>query len=49
MDPIELSMSDLPPGVTAQGVTIPAGKTRGIMLITARRAGATGFSYCQVP
>ncbi len=33
--PIELSMSDLPPGVTAQGVTIPAGKTRGIMLITA--------------
>ncbi len=33
--PIALSMSDLPPGVTAQGVTIPAGKTRGIMLITA--------------
>ncbi len=32
---IELSMSDLPPGVSASGVTIPAGKTRGIMLITA--------------
>ena len=33
--PIALSMSDLPGGVTAQGVTIPAGKSRGIMLVTA--------------
>ena len=33
--PIALSMADLPPGITAQGVTIPAGKTRGVMLITA--------------
>ncbi len=28
--PIALSMADLPPGITAQGVTIPAGKTRAV-------------------
>jgi len=32
---IELRMEGLPDGVTAQGLKIPAGKTRGIMLITA--------------
>ena len=32
---IELVMEGLPDGVTAQGLRIPAGKTRGIMLITA--------------
>ena len=32
---IELIMEGLPEGVTAQGLKIPAGKTRGIMLITA--------------
>ena len=32
---IELSMEGLPEGVSAQGLKIPAGKTRGIMLITA--------------
>jgi len=32
---IELVMEGLPDGVTAQGLKIPAGKTRGIMLITA--------------
>jgi len=32
---IELVMEGLPEGVTAQGLKIPAGKTRGIMLITA--------------
>jgi hypothetical protein len=32
---IELVMDGLPDGVTAQGLKIPAGKTRGIMLITA--------------
>ncbi len=32
---IELSMDGLPEGVTAQGLTIPAGKSRGIMLVTA--------------
>jgi hypothetical protein len=33
--PIELAMDGLPAGVTAQGITIPAGKSRGIMLVTA--------------
>lgn len=32
---IELVMDGLPDGVTAQGLKIPAGRTRGIMLITA--------------
>lgn len=32
---IELVMEGLPDGVTAQGLKIPAGQTRGIMLITA--------------
>ena len=32
---IDLVMEGLPEGVTAQGLKIPAGKTRGIMLITA--------------
>lgn len=32
---IELVMEGLPDGVTAQGLKIPAGKSRGIMLITA--------------
>ena len=32
---IELVMERLPEGVTAQGLKIPAGKTRGLMLITA--------------
>ena len=32
---IELVMEGLPDGVTAQGLKIPAGKTRGIMVITA--------------
>ncbi len=32
---IELVMEGLPDGVTAQGLKIPAGKTRGIMLVTA--------------
>lgn len=32
---IELVMEGLPEGVTAQGLKIPAGKSRGIMLVTA--------------
>ena len=32
---IELVMEGLPDGVTAQGLKIPAGQTRGIMLVTA--------------
>src|SRR5262249_42027454 len=34
---IELVMDGLPEGVTAQGLKIPAGKTRGMMLVTARQ------------
>ena len=34
---IQLQMSGLPQGVTAQGLKIPAGKSRGIMLITAQQ------------
>lgn len=33
--PIHLSMDQLPTGVTATGITIPAGQSRGIMLLTA--------------
>lgn len=33
--PIDLSMEGLPDGVTAQGLRIPSGKSRGVMLITA--------------
>jgi hypothetical protein len=44
---IELTMEGLPEGVTAQGIKIAAGKTRGLMLLTAKAeaprslAGAT--------
>jgi hypothetical protein len=34
---IELMMEGLPEGVTAQGLKIPAGKSRGIMLVTANQ------------
>jgi hypothetical protein len=34
---IELSLTGLPNGVSAQGLKIPAGKSRGIMLITAHQ------------
>ena len=34
---IELQMTDLPEGVTAKGLKIPAGKSRGIMLISAHQ------------
>jgi hypothetical protein len=35
---IQLSMQGLPAGVTATGLTIPAGKTRGILLLTAHES-----------
>ncbi len=41
---IELAMSDLPDGVTASGLQIPAGKTRGIMLISADEGAPQGMS-----
>lgn len=34
---IDLVMDGLPAGVTAQGLKIPAGKSRGIMLVTAKQ------------
>jgi hypothetical protein len=33
--PIELAMDGLPDGVTARGLTIPAGQSHGVMLVTA--------------
>lgn len=52
--PIELGMSDLPEGVSACGLTIPAGKSVGSLLITAHDnaprslAGAKIFGRAQV-
>ncbi|HTN76058.1 MAG TPA: serine protease, partial [Pirellulaceae bacterium] len=34
---IDLTMEGLPAGVTAQGLKIPAGQSRGLMLVTARQ------------
>ena len=51
---IDLEMSGLPEGVTARGLKIPAGKTRGIMLISAHqdaprsRATATFVGTAQI-
>ena len=41
---IELVMEGLPDGVTAQGLKIPDGKTRGIMLITADQNAPTALA-----
>ena len=41
---IELFMDNLPEGVTAAGLKIPAGKSRGIMLITAEQDAPRGLS-----
>ncbi len=41
---IELTMAGLPDGVTASGMKIPAGKSRGIMLVTANEGAPSGFS-----
>lgn len=42
--PIELGMEGLPKGVTAGGLRIPAGKQRGIMLVTAAEDAPRGVS-----
>ncbi|MBI1310441.1 serine protease [bacterium] len=42
--PIELSMDNLPDGVTATGLTIPAGQSRGIVLITADQNAPRGLT-----
>ena len=43
-DPIEISMEDLPQGVTAQGLAIAKGKTRGILLLTAAPDAKPGWT-----
>lgn len=41
---IELAMEGLPKGVTAQGLKIPAGQSRGTMLITAQADAPRGYA-----
>jgi len=41
---IELSMGNLPPGVTAAGLKIPAGKSYGMMLVTAAAGAPRGYA-----
>lgn len=41
---IELAMEGLPQGVTAQGLKIPAGQSRGLMLITAQADAPRGYA-----
>ncbi len=45
---IELNMENLPVGVTAAGVKIPAGKTRGILLLTANSDAPRGTSNANI-
>lgn len=40
--PIDLTLENLPPGVTATGLRIPSGKSRGILLVTADDAAPAG-------
>ena len=42
--PIDLAMEGLPSGVTAKGLSIPAGKSHGMMLITARADAPSGYA-----
>jgi hypothetical protein len=44
---IELFMDGLPEGVTAQGLTIPAGQSRGIMLVTADDNAPRSFALAK--
>ncbi len=44
---IDLTLENLPPGVTAAGLTIPKGKTRGILLITAAPDAPRGWSVAE--
>ncbi|MEY4484492.1 MAG: hypothetical protein RL693_1944, partial [Verrucomicrobiota bacterium] len=45
---IELGMEGLPPGVTASGLTIPAGKVQGMMFITAAENAQSAFSVAKI-
>ncbi len=42
---IELAMDNLPPGVTAAGIKIPAGESRGMLLISAEPDAPRGFAH----
>lgn len=41
---IELGMEGLPEGVTARGLKIPAGQSRGLLLVSARQDATRGFA-----
>ncbi len=41
---IELAIGGLPPGVTASGLKIPAGQSRGMMLLTAKSDAPRGYA-----
>jgi len=45
---IELGMEDLPPGVTASGLKIPAGKTQGMLFITADENATPALSIAKM-
>lgn len=45
---IDLSMTDLPDGVTATGLKIPAGGSRGILLVTADETASAGWSNVRI-
>lgn len=42
---IDLAMEGLPEGVTASGLKIPAGQSRGLMLVTASEDAPEGFAH----
>ncbi len=45
---IELGMENLPPGVTASGLKIPAGKMQGMLIISAAPDARPGFSLASM-
>ena len=45
---IDLGMEDLPPGVTASGLKIPAGKVQGMLFITASESASPAFSIAKI-
>ena len=45
---IQLDLKDLPEGVSATGIGIPAGKTRGMLLVTADEAAVKGLSIAHL-
>ena len=45
---IELGMEDLPPGVSAMGLKIPAGKVQGMLFVTADETAKPAFSIAKI-